>query len=147
MRSICLKLLLIVLALSVLGGCAFRRAAPAQLDADMKEFPTRPDAATIYIYRTVHDRRERGTTLYIDGRLVGNTRAGTYFRLEVVPARHVLHGTGLDAGELAVYARPGQIYFVRHDVVGRHSHFSLERDDLARAQIRSCCRMLTAARG
>ena len=147
MRCIYLRILLVVLALGVLDGCAIRRAAPVEVDAAMKDFPARPDAATIYVYRSVYDRRERGTTLYIDGQLVGNTRPGTYYRLEVVPARHILHGVGLDAGELAVHARAGQIYFVQHDVVGRHSLFTLQHDEVARARIRSCCRMLTAARG
>ena len=147
MRRIYLQLVLVVVALTVLDGCAYRRAAPEQVDAAMKEFPTRADAATIYVYRTIYDRRERGTTLFIDGQLVGNTRSGTYFRLDVVPARHVLHGASLDAGELAIYARPGHIYYVRHEVVAGHSRFSLERDDVARDQIRACCRMLTAVRG
>ena len=147
MKRIYLQMFVAILALTALGGCAYRLAASEQEDAAMKSFPARVDAATIYVYRTVYDSREPAATLYMDGRLIGNTRNGTYYRLEAVPARHVLHGAGPDSGELAIYARPGQIYYVRHDVVGRQSRFSFERPDVAREQIRSCCVLLTAFGG
>jgi hypothetical protein len=147
MKRTWLQMFVVASMLLLLAGCASRVAAPESVDTAMKEFPVRPDAAAIYVYRTAYDRRERGTTLYMDGRLVGNPRAATYFRLDAVPGRHVLHGASIDVGELAIYARPGSIYFVRLDVIGGHSHFTVERDDVARAQIQSCCRMLNATPG
>lgn len=131
-----------LVAALVLGSCASTPEAGPERDAEAKQFNTHPDAATIYVYRSPHNRIDSDSVLYIDGRLIGSTVPGTYFRIDTVPGHHVLHGVGVDVGYFGIDARPGQLYFVSLDVVGGHSNFRLVREDLARERVRACCAML-----
>jgi len=131
--------------LLVTAGCASTPQASAERDADAKRFYTHPNAGTIYVYRSQFNRFEQlddDSTLYVDDRLIGNTIPGTYFRVDVVPGRHMLHGVGRDSGRLSVDVRPGELYFVRLDVMGGNSVFRLEPDRVGRAQIQACCALL-----
>src|SRR5688572_6326275 len=107
------------------AGCASTPQASPQRDAEAKAFSTHPDSGTIYVYRSEHDRLEDDTVLYIDGRIVGQTLPGAYFRVDTVPGRHVLHGIGVDTGKIIVNTRPGQLYFVELNVIEGQSHFRL----------------------
>lgn len=138
------KLYLFALALgaAMLAGCAWTPRATPEMDAAAKQFTAYSDAATIYVYRSYLNRPDERATLYMNGLLVGDTRPGTFYRIDTVPARHVLHGLGTDSGHLAVDARAGQVYFVRLDVIGRESNFKLQSAAVGRQQISSCCEML-----
>lgn len=129
-------------AIAVLAGCAWAPRAHPELDAAMKEFPTDPNASTIYVYRSGYNWSGEQSTLYMDGHLIGNTRPGTYFRIDTTAERHVLHGAALDAGQIAVNPRPGQVVFVKVDVVGRQSNFKFQSDAVGRQQVRACCVMI-----
>lgn len=131
-----------VLALCALTGCIWTPRASPELDSAMKEFPAYAYGATIYVYRSSFSRPDEESILYMDGRVVGYTRPGTYFRIDTVPSRHVLHGIGLDSGQLAIDARAGEIYFVRLDIIGGQSKYRFESNQTARDQIRACCVML-----
>jgi hypothetical protein len=130
------------LLLLYVGACASTPQASPQRDAEAKAFVTHPNAATIYVYRSQFNRLDADTTLYADGRLIGSTLPGAYFRLDLVPGRHVLHGNGLDLGSFEIDARPGQIYFVSLAVIAGHSRFELVPDPIAREQVRACCALL-----
>jgi hypothetical protein len=56
-----------------------------------------------------------------------------------VPGRHVLHGTGIDNGKLALHTRPSELYFVSLNVLGGHSHFELVPDARGRGEVVACC--------
>src|SRR5687768_9984041 len=87
------------------SGCTSTSPAYKQKDALAKAFLTHPSAATIYVYRNEFNTFDTDTILYIDGRVVGTTVPGTYFRIDTTPGRHMLHGTGIDAGEIALETR------------------------------------------
>ena len=74
--------------------------------------------------------------------VIGATRPGTFFRLDVNPGRHVLHGTGIDIGEYQLDTRPGHVYYVSHEVNGGHSRYRLMPEKVAQAEVRSCCALL-----
>ena len=139
--TLVVRLALAVLALLVVA-CASTPQATPDRDAAAKEFNTHPSAATIYVYRSPFNHTEFDSVLYIDGRLIGRTLPGAYFRIDTVPGRHVLHGTGVDLGEYAINARPGQIYFVSLDVVAGHSHFEQVPESTAQERVRACCALL-----
>ena len=46
----------------------------------------------------------------MDGRLIGATLPGTFFRINAVPGHHVLHGTGVDVGSIALDTMAGELY-------------------------------------
>ena len=126
----------------LIGGCASTPEASPDRDALAKEFLTHPNAATIYVYRSQFNHLDADTVLYVDGRLIGATRPGAFFRLDVNPGRHVLHGNGIDLGEFQLETRPGQIYFVSHQVNGGHSQYQLVPETFGQQTVRACCALL-----
>jgi len=128
--------------LLLVGACASTPEAAPQQDALAKEFLTHPNAATIYVYRSQFNHYDGDSVLYIDGRLIGATLPGAYFRLDTNPGRHVLHGTGIDMGQISMETRPGEIYFVSLDVTGGHSNFRQVADPRGRERVRACCALL-----
>ena len=133
---------LFVVALLLAAGCASTPQASPQRDAEAKDFGTHPSSGTIYVSRSEHDRLEDDTVLYMDGRIVGQTLPGTYFRIDTVPGRHVLHGAGIDTGKIIVNTRPGQLYFVELNVIESVSHFRLVPQTAGRQRIAKCCTLL-----
>ena len=131
-----------IVAAVLVSACASTPQASSERDAEAKQFYTHPNAATIYVYRSQFNHLDTDSVLYVDGRLIGNTLPGAYFRIDAVPGQHILHGTGIDLGQIALNTRPGQLYFVSLDVIGGHSNFRLVPDHLARERVRACCAML-----
>ena len=131
-----------VAALAFAAGCASTPQASPQQDALAKEFLSHPNAATIYVYRSEFNYLDSDSVLYLDGRLIGATLPGAYFRVDTTPGRHVLHGVGVDIGSIAIDARPGQVYFVSLDVIAGHSHFRQVADQTGRERVRACCALL-----
>jgi hypothetical protein len=125
-----------------LAACTSTPQASPEADASAKAFVTHPAASTIYVYRSPFNRDEFDSVLFLDGRVIGSTLPGAYFRIDTVPARHVLHGTGIDLGEIALETRPGEIYIVSLEVLAGHSNFRLVPDAIGEQHIRACCALL-----
>jgi hypothetical protein len=132
----------VALTVVIVAACTSTPQASPDRDALAKEFVTHPGAATIYVYRSPFNDLADDSVLYLDGRLIGRTLPGAYFRIDTVPGRHVLHGTGQDLGEFRLDARPGQIYFVSMEVLGGHSQYELVPAPLAQQRVRACCALL-----
>lgn len=126
----------------LVAGCASSPQASRERDTEAKEFRSHPGAGTIYVYRSEHDRLEDLSVLYVDGRLIGETLPGAYFRIDTTPGRRVLHGVGPDTGKLALETRPGQLLFVELHVIQGQSHFRAVPEPVGRQRIAKCCAML-----
>ena len=124
------------------AGCTSTPQAQPEQNALAKEFLTHPAAATIYVYRSEFNQFDTDTILYIDGRVVGNTAPGTYFRIDTTPGRHILHGTGIDLGDIALETRAGRLYIVELNVLGANSNFRLVPDEIGRERVRACCALM-----
>ena len=136
-------ILLLVGAIAVaLAGCTSTPEAARDKDEFAKEFETHPNASTIYVYRSQFNNFDFDSVLFLNGRLIGSTVPGTYFRVDAVPGHNVLHGTGVDIGQLALDTRAGELYFVSLDVLGGHSNFHMVPEDRAKQRIRACCVLL-----
>ncbi|MGZ5142671.1 MAG: hypothetical protein ACXWCP_03805 [Burkholderiales bacterium] len=133
-----------VLALMALlvGACASTPEAPSDRDAEAKQFLTHPNASTIYVYRIDVEPSDDQVVLYIDSRLIGETLPRTYFRIDAVPGRHVLHGTAVDSGRLELETRAGALYFVELSVAAGQSNFRLVPEEIGRKRILECCTLL-----
>ncbi|MGZ5162114.1 MAG: hypothetical protein ACXWIT_16435 [Burkholderiales bacterium] len=133
-----------VLALMALlvGACASTPEAPSDRDAEAKQFLTHPNASTIYVYRIDVEPSDDHVVLYIDSRLIGETLPRTYFRIDAVPGRHVLHGTAVDSGRLELETRAGALYFVELSVAAGQSNFGLVPEEIGRKRILECCTLL-----
>jgi hypothetical protein len=134
----------LALALVVaLAGCASTPQATPERDAEAKQFRPRPDAAVIYVYRS--DFVAPGgedTVLYVNGRLIGATLPGTFFRFDARAGEHVLHGHGYDQGRLRLEVRNGEIHFVSLITAGGTSVFRRVSPETGKRDILRCCALL-----
>lgn len=99
----------------LLAGCV--QLPPTPEDIQAKKFESVQDKAVIYIVRTPMDSREPGT-ISLDDTAQVTTYGGTYYRWEVAPGTHRLTGFAGESGRVELNAQKGQIYFVRHTVLG-----------------------------
>ncbi|MGZ5092866.1 MAG: hypothetical protein ACXWIP_16915 [Burkholderiales bacterium] len=133
---------LTALLVVLLSACSWTPHASADRDAAAKMFVTHPDASSIYVYRSPFNYYDVDTLLYLNGRLVGSTSPSAYFRIDAVPGHHVLHGNGIDIGQIALDTRPGGIYIVALDVLAGQSYFRLVPEAIGEERIRACCALL-----
>lgn len=99
----------------LLAGCV--QPPITQEDIQAKKFESVPGKAIIYIVRTAMDSREVGMVSLDDFAQIA-TYGGSYYRWEVSPGVHRLAGYAGQSGRVELDAQPGQIYFVRHTVLG-----------------------------
>ena len=132
-----------VLALA-LAGCASTPQATTGRDAEARQFLTHPGSATLYVYRNdlSSDMGDSDNVLYVDGRIIGATLPGTFFRVDVRPGTHVLRGYGFDQGTLKVDTQSGALYFISLNVIGGTSHFRLVGPEAGKRMIQACCALL-----
>ena len=141
----------LVLLLALLGGCASTPEASPQSDAEAKRFESAPRAAIIYLYRADTPGGSGTSTIWIDGRIVGQTLPATYFRVPVRPGRNRISAYASDQGQLEIETREGGIYFVSMRVAGTdetapNTLFRSVAPEVGKAEIVRCCTMLEAWR-
>jgi hypothetical protein len=132
----------VAIVVFLVAGCASTPEAPTDRDAEAKQFLTHPNTSTIYVYRIDFEPDDDNVVLYIDSRLIGETLPRTYFRIDTVPGRHVLHGIAVDGGRIDLETRPGALYFVEHTVTAGQSFFRLVPEEVGRKTILECCVLL-----
>lgn len=136
-------LLAAAVAACALTGCASTPQASAGRDAEAKLFIPQPADATIYIYRPDKSAvSEDDTVIWINGRLIGASLPQTYFQVYAVPGIQALKGIAPDNGQLRLEVRPGEIYFVRLQVLGGQSFFSPVEASKGRQELTACCVLL-----
>lgn len=124
------------------AGCASTPQATREHDAQAKRFETHPGTAAVYVYRSGRDRLADASVLYLDGRIIGDTLPGAYFRIDAQPGRRVLHGAGADLGRIPFDARPGRLYFIETHVVEGQSQFRTVPEEIGRERVAKCCALL-----
>jgi hypothetical protein len=127
-----------------LGGCASVPEASLARDAEAKQFETRPGAAALYVFRNDFPSTStlEDSVLYVDDRLIGATLPGTFFRIDLLPGTHELHGYGYDRGSFKIRARDGEAHFVALNVIGGVSHFSPMAPAAGKREIARCCALM-----
>lgn len=132
---------ILLLTCIIVAACASTPQASRERDAQAKTFDTHPATAAIYVYRN-DNAAEEESVLFVDERLIGATLPRTYFRFNVRPGTHRLHGIGADTGSLVFEARPGDIRFISLRVLNGISYFQMVGDAAGRETIRACCTLL-----
>jgi hypothetical protein len=136
--------------LALLAGCASTPEASLTTDADAKRFDSAPNAALIYIYRPI-GAGPGVSTIWLDGRLVGESLPQSFFRVAARPGHNRITTSGNDPGRLEFDTRADGVYFVEARVQGvsqseASSSFRLVAPEIGKAAIVDCCRMLEAWR-
>lgn len=122
-----------------LAGCASTPQASPEHDAEAKHFMTRPDAATIYVYRPDFISSEHDPALYVDDRLIGTAPPGAFFRTDVRPGVHALSVIGGYGNELSLEVRSGELYYVSLRVAGGYALLERVSPEAGQRAIRTCC--------
>lgn len=145
MKILATGLMATMLALAVLGGCSTTPEASRERDSDAKRFEPELRSAIIYLYRG--DIRGGVATLWIDGRLIGQSVSATYFRIAVRPGRNVITASGNDLGRIELNTVDEGVYFVEARVLGEaeDSHTTIFRSvppETGKETIARCCALL-----
>jgi len=105
-----------VLAAVLASGCASVPMAGAEEDAAAKSFAVRPGKANIYVYRNESMGAAIKMPVVLDGKLVGDTAAKTYYVLEVNPGIHTVVSKTENDSSVNVDAVAGRNYFLWQEV-------------------------------
>lgn len=137
---------LLALALSLLAGCASTPMASPDTEADAKQFEPALNAAIVYIYRPIGSG-PGVSTIWLDGRLVGESLPETFYRVAARAGRNRITTSGNDSGRLEFETRSGGVYFVEARVSGEtqseaNSRFRLVDPQAGKTAVEACCRML-----
>ena len=104
-----------ILSLLVVG-CASVPMAPADQDAKAKQFTPVSNKANVYIYRNENFGRAIPMTVSVNGKVLGQTAAQTYFWLQLNPGQYNLESHAENVSMLNLSAEPGKDYFVWQEV-------------------------------
>ncbi len=137
----------LVLLSAMLGGCASTPEAAPASDAEAKQFESALNAVIIYLYRPLGPSGRGISTIWIDGRLIGETLPTTFFRVAVRPGHNRISGSGADTGRLEIDTKAGEVYFVEMQVRGESQGdsstvFRLVAPEAGKAAILGCCNRL-----
>jgi hypothetical protein len=98
------------------SGCASVQMASPEQDAAAKSFAASPGMANIYVYRNESMGAAMKMPVALDGKLVGDTGAKTYLRLEVAPGSHTVTSKTENDSAVTVNAVAGRNYFLWQEV-------------------------------
>lgn len=106
----------IVVATILSTGCASVQMASVEQDAAAKTFAVKQDKANIYVYRNESMGGAVKMPVALDGKLVADTAAKTYMKLEVPAGEHTLLSKTENDAILKLKTVAGKNYFVWQEV-------------------------------
>lgn len=144
-----MKALMLIVAALLMAGCASVPMASSDQDARAKTFAVAPGKANIYVYRNEMMGAAIKMPVILDGQVVGETSAKSYFALEVAPGRHTLASQSASNSVVDVVAQAGKNYFVWQEVkmgmLSAGSKLQLVDDATGRAAVADCSLIASAA--
>jgi hypothetical protein len=114
MRRLALALFLPLILLFT--GCASAPMATPERDQQAKTFAPVAERGVIYIFRDESFGAAVKLPLVVDGRLLGDTVAHSYFRLELEPGTHEILSKAEADSTLKLTVEAGKVYFVWQEV-------------------------------
>lgn len=100
----------------VLSGCATAPMAPADLDQKAKSFVPPKDKASLYIYRNENFGAAISMNVSVNGRMVGQTAARTYFQFDLAPGKYSIDSHTENVSNVTLTLDSGKNYFVWQEV-------------------------------
>ena len=146
MTSMCVAAVAFAM-LAMLRGNRAQAAADGVMQAQAMQFTAEPGAAAIYVFRDGFYGKLLGLDVSINNRPIGQARGVTFFRIDVLPGRHMIsvyNPQDRNAADLPIDVTNGEVAFVelKLGMSGKPRH-ALTRIDPASAMPRvRRCRML-----
>ncbi len=108
--------MLVLIAGSLLAGCASVPMMPETADREAKLFQPIADKSLIYLYRDELLGAGEPITVSLDGRAEGQTASRTYFLWVVSPGAHRILSLSGNRASLDLATEPGHVYFVWQEI-------------------------------
>lgn len=102
--------------LSLLGGCASVPMGSDEEDAAAKKFAPRTGAASLYIYRNETFGAAIPMSVAVNGKMLGQTAAQTYFHLSLRPGDYLVESHAENVSSLALSLEENRNYYVWQEV-------------------------------
>jgi len=138
-RRTALSTLAAAAILMSLAGCASAPRAPADQDAQAKQFVAPPGLSRLYIYRNEFLGTLVGLDVTVDGRAAGTTKGKTYLIADLPEGPHEIVSKGENTSTLSVRTHAGQPTFVWQEVkmglLGAGSKLAEVSADVGRAGV------------
>jgi hypothetical protein len=99
-----------------LTGCASVPMAPLDKDTKAKDFLPVSGKASLYIYRNESFGAAIPMTVSVNGKVLGQTAAKTYFRLNLIPGRYNVESHAENVTNRLLTTEAGMNYFVWQEV-------------------------------
>lgn len=99
-----------------LGGCASVPLATPERDSKSKQFLPAPNKASVYIYRNENFGAALRMLISINGKILGQTAAKTYFQIDLKPGRYKIESTTENVSSLNLSLDAGRNYFIWQEV-------------------------------
>lgn len=98
-------------ALSLMG-CTSLPVCSTEEDLQAKSFQTREDTASLYIYRNEDFGGAIPMTVIVNNRIIGQTIARTYFRLNLAPGLYRVESVAENTSALDIVLEAGRNQFI-----------------------------------
>jgi hypothetical protein len=110
------KFLTLALLVAGLAGCASVPMGDSKKNAELKTFATKPGVATLYVYRNESMGAAIKMDVSVDGKVLGQTAAKTYFHTELTPGKHIITSAAENTDLLEIDVVAEKLYFVWQEV-------------------------------
>jgi len=112
MRFVLLALLLVV----SISGCASVPMAPLSEDTQAKKFEHTQGKSTVYVYRNETFGAAIKVTVAADDKMLGQTAPYTYYLLRLEPGLHKFSCYAENTENFSISTKPDQLYFIRQEM-------------------------------
>jgi len=102
---------LLIIAFSLLIGCATITEAPAKLDKQAKTFKSNPNYSQVYLYRNETLGSSLSIPVNVNCKYAGTTGPNSYFKFDLPEGKHTFI-THDGESILTIDTLPGEIYFI-----------------------------------
>ena len=96
-------------------GCASINKAPANVDAESKQFKSIPNVSQVYVYRNETFGAALSMPVTVDGKLAGETGPHSFFKFDLPAGPHLITSQGNES-KITVNTEAGKLYFVWQEV-------------------------------
>ena len=115
--SIAVRLIKIaaISSLVAMYGCASINKAPADVDAESKQFKPNVSASQVYVYRNETFGAALSMPVTVNGKLAGSTGPKSFFKFNLPAGSHTVASQGNES-QLTLTTEVGKLYYVWQEV-------------------------------
>ena len=106
----------VILTTALISGCASVPMASLEQDAAAKTYQAKPGKSNIYLYRNESFGGAIKISIFLDGKLIGDTAPKTFYLLETDPGKHNLLSKAENDSILELNTEAGRNYFIWQEI-------------------------------